>query len=174
MSMATPVIRPARSDEAPALTELALRSKASWGYSPRLMKSFEAELTLTGVDVEDVLVIEVDGEPGGIYSLRPVSRIRAELGHLFVEPRLQRRGLGHLMIADALRRAGARGFRVLEIQGDPNAAPFYEQVGATRVGERESESVPGRMLPLFELAVPNSVESSIRPRRSGQASGGLP
>jgi hypothetical protein len=57
------------------------------------------------------------------------------------------------MIADALRRSVARGFRVLEIQGDPNAARFYERVGARRIGERESASVPGRMLPLFELAV---------------------
>jgi GNAT superfamily N-acetyltransferase len=152
--MATPVIRPARVDEAHALSDLALRSKASWGYSQGLMTLFEAELTLTVLDLEDVMVIEVEGKPGGFYSLQPVSQIRAELGHLFVEPRLQRRGFGRLMLADALRRAGARGFGLLEIQGDPNAARFYERVGATCVGERESESVPGRMLPLFEIAVP--------------------
>jgi GNAT superfamily N-acetyltransferase len=148
------VIRPARGDEARALTDLALRSKASWGYSRDLMSLFEAELTLTELDLEDVLVVEVEGTLGAFYSLAPLSSDRIELGHLFVEPTLQRRGLGRLMIADALRRSGVRGFRWLEIQGDPNAAKFYEQVGAARVGERESESVPVRMLPLFEIAVP--------------------
>ena len=73
--------------------------------------------------------------------------------HLFVEPAMHRRGVGRLMVADALRRAAAGCYRVLEIQGDPNAAPFYTQVGGKCVGERESESVPGRMLPLFEVAV---------------------
>jgi len=151
--MASRVIRAARVDEAEALSNLALRSKASWGYSLDLMRSFEAELTLTTIDLAAVLVIEVEGIPGGFYSLQPVSETRAELGHLFVEPSLQRRGLGRLMIADALRRARAAGFQWLEIQGDPNAAHFYEHVGATRVGERESDSIPGRMLPLFEIAL---------------------
>jgi GNAT superfamily N-acetyltransferase len=151
--MASRVIRAARVDEAEALSDLALRSKASWGYSLDLMRSFEVELTLTTIDLAAVLVIEVEGIAGGFYSLQPVSETRAELGHLFVEPSLQRRGLGRLMIADALRRARARGFRWLEIQGDPNAAQFYEHVGATRVGERESDSIPGRMLPLFEIAL---------------------
>jgi len=152
--MARTVIRPARVDEARSLSDLALRSKASWGYSQTLMKSFQAELTLTALDLAAVLVVEVEGAVAGFYSWLPVSEARAELGHLFVEPTWQRRGLGRLMIADALRRAGARGFRFLEIQGDPNAAQFYEQVGATRVGERESDSVPGRMLPLFEITLP--------------------
>jgi len=151
--MASCVIRPARVDEAQALSDLALRSKASWGYSVDSMKSFEAELTLTALDLAEVLVVEMEGTPGGFYSLQPVSETRAELGHLFVEPSLQRRGLGRLMIADALQRARAAGFQWLAIQGDPNAAQFYEQVGATRVGERESDSIPGRMLPLFEIAL---------------------
>ena len=155
-----PVIRSARADEAVALSELAMRSKASWGYSHALMESFRAELTLSAVDLEHVIVIDIDGATGGFYSLQPVSKTRAELGHLFVEPTLQRRGLGRLMIADALERARARGFRSLEIQGDPHATRFYEQLGATRVGERESESVPGRMLPLLEMAVPGSRTTS--------------
>lgn len=152
--MTSPVIRPARVAEARALSELALRSKRSWGYAQELMAAFQAELTLSELDLEDVLVIAVEGAPGGFYSLQPVSKSRVELGHLFVEPTLQCRGLGRMMIADALRRAADRGFRWLEIQGDPNAAQFYQRVGATCVGERESASVAGRMLPLFEMAAP--------------------
>ena len=149
-----PIFRPAHMNEAQALSKLAFRSKASWGYSPELMSLFEAELTLTAPDLTKVMVADVGKTAAGFYSLLPVSEERIELGHLFVEPTFQRSGLGRLMIADVLRRAGERGARVLEIQGDPNAAQFYERVGATRVGERESESVPGRMLPLFEIVVP--------------------
>lgn len=148
------IIRAARAEEAEVLSALALRSKASWGYSQSLMRLFEAELTLSTRELEQVRVIDVGGRPGGFYSLVPVSKLRAELGHLFVEPTLQRRGLGRVLIDDALVRAAALGFRVLEIQGDPNAAQFYARVGATCVGQRESESVAGRMLPIFELIVP--------------------
>lgn len=151
--MAAPVIRAARSEEAELLSELALRSKASWGYSQDVVASFQAELTLTAAELHDVFVVEIGGTVAGFYSLQALSAVRAELGHLFVEPATQRNGLGRLMIADALRRARARGFRSLEIQGDPHAAQFYQRVGAARVGERESASVPGRMLPLFEIAI---------------------
>jgi GNAT superfamily N-acetyltransferase len=152
--MVKPMIRPARMDEAQALSRLAFHSKASWGYPPGLMSLFEAELTLKASELNEVMVVEVEESPAGFYSLLPISKERIELGHLFVVPALQRSGLGRLMIADALRRAEARGARVLEIQGDPNAAQFYERIGATHVGERESESVPGRMLPLFEIVLP--------------------
>lgn len=147
-------IRPGRVEEARALCELASRSKASWGYPQALLKLFEKELTLTELDMAEVMVVEIGETPIGFYSLQPVSGTRVELGHLFVEPAMHRRGVGRLMIADALQRAAAGGYLVLEIQGDPNAAPFYTQLGAKHVGERESESVPGRMLPLFEIAVP--------------------
>jgi hypothetical protein len=58
------------------------------------------------------------------------------------------------MIADALRRAEARGFRILEIQGDPNAARFYGQVGATPVGEREPDISVGRAAALRAVGEP--------------------
>lgn len=117
MALRNPVIRPGRIEEAPALSALALRSKASWGYSQDLVKLFQAELTLPAVEIEHVQVVELEGRPVAFYSLQPVSTSRVELGHLFVEPSLLRHGLGRLMIADALRRASAGGFRVLEIQG---------------------------------------------------------
>ena len=153
-------IRAARPDEAQTLSDLALRSKGSWGYPPRMVRAFQAELTLTAGELEDAFVIEVEGVVARFYSLLPTSPDRVELGHLFVEPAWHGRGLGRSMVEDALRRSGQRGFRVLEIQGDPHAAPFYRCVGATQVGERESESVPGRMLPLFEISVPRQPGSS--------------
>lgn len=40
-------IRPATPDEALAITRVALRSKAYWGYSTDFMESARSELTLT-------------------------------------------------------------------------------------------------------------------------------
>ena len=40
-------LRPARPEEAPALTELCLRSKAVWGYDAAFMQACRRELTMT-------------------------------------------------------------------------------------------------------------------------------
>ena len=47
--------------------------------------------------------------------------------------------------------AGSLNLKKIIIQADPNAARFYESVGAEVCGERESASIPGRMLPLYQL-----------------------
>src|SRR5262245_25246723 len=91
------VIRPGRVEEAGSLSELALRSKGSWGYSQELLNVFQKELTLSEFDMDQVVVVEVAGTPVGFYSLQPVSDTRVELGHLFVEPAMHRRGVGRLM-----------------------------------------------------------------------------
>ena len=40
---------------------------------------------------------------------------------------------------------------------DPNAADFYESAGARLIGERPSDSIEGRMLPLYEIDNPDEV-----------------
>ena len=72
---------------------------------------------------------------------------------LFVVPAAIGTGVGRILLADAVVVARALGARVLRIEADPNAAAFYQREGAQRVGEAPSASIPGRTLPLFELAV---------------------
>jgi predicted N-acetyltransferase YhbS len=76
-----------------------------------------------------------------------------ELGHLFVEPQWFGRGIGRALVRDASDRATAAGYRSIVIQGDPNAARFYERLGAVQVGVRASSSIAGRSLPVFELRI---------------------
>jgi len=38
------------------------------------------------------------------------------------------------------------------IDADPNAEGFYLKMGAERVGESPSGSIPGRMLPLLQVS----------------------
>jgi hypothetical protein len=146
-------IRPAKKGEAELLTALALRSKAVWGYSPEFMRACEQELTIDEEGL-DAAFVKVEGdEVVGFYSLGRLSAECVELVALFVEPNRLRRSHGTELLADAHRRTCAGGYRTMIIQGDPNASAFYRSVGAIQVGERESEFIPGRMLPLFELAI---------------------
>ncbi len=146
-------IRPARKGESRLLSELALRSKAVWGYSPEFMRACEEELTLDEEEMDQAFVKTTGDRVVGFYSLQPLSGTRVELGYLFVEPSLLRKGHGRELISDACACARAAGYRCLVIQGDPHAVDFYRAASALQVGERESDSVPGRMLPLFEIAL---------------------
>jgi GNAT superfamily N-acetyltransferase len=115
------------------------------------MRAFRAELTVTVDLLEHLFVEELEGKVIGFYALSPVDETRAELEYLFVEPVQIGAGHGRALLQHAREYAREHGWRVLVIQGDPNAAEFYVRCGATRVGERASASIPGRMLPLYEL-----------------------
>jgi GNAT superfamily N-acetyltransferase len=144
-------IRPARRDELDALTQLALRSKAVWGYSEAFMRSCVAELTLAESALPGVFVKEHGASVVGFYSLERMSSDEVQLVHLFVEPRELGCGHGMDLIQHAQLQARRAGYRVMVIHGDPNAAEFYEKAGAREVGVYASASIPGRMLPLFRL-----------------------
>jgi len=155
------MIRQARLEEASALSGLAQRSKAAWGYSDDFMRACRDELTVTAEEIEGAWVLDIDGCIAGFYGLSEVVESSgqdsedqvAELDYLFVEPAQFRRGYGSQLFEHAKRFAAAQGFRTLVIQGDPNAAPFYLRGGAEPIGERTSASIPGRMLPLYEAAL---------------------
>jgi len=147
------MIRAALPEEAALLSDIAFRSKAHWGYPPDLMEAFRAELSILPSQIEQtpVFLLLRGGKPAGFYTLEPLSPTEVELGHLFVDPAEIGRGAGRELLSHACEQARQRGYRVLVIQGDPNAARFYEACGARRVGLKPSASIPGRLLPLFEL-----------------------
>ena len=147
------MIRPARANELPLLSDLALRSKAVWGYTEDFLARCKEELTLRSDDLGRTYVKEVGSRAVGFYSLETIDTDRVELGHLFVEPSELRRGYGAALVRDACTRARAQGAKTLVIQGDPNSADFYLALGAVRVGERASDSIEGRLLPVFEVSL---------------------
>jgi GNAT superfamily N-acetyltransferase len=150
-----PEVRPARRDECAALSALALRSKAWWGYSEDFMVRCVAELTVTEDYLPHVFVLETVAGVTGFYAVSAREDGLAELEFLFVEPDALRHGYGRRLLAHARRYARAGlGASAMLIQGDPNADEFYRAMGARRVGERLSASIEGRMLPLYELQCP--------------------
>ena len=51
----------------------------------------------------------------------------------------------------------AFGATELYIEADPFAAAFYERMGAVRVGEVPSASIPGRVLPAYRTDLSSTV-----------------
>lgn len=146
-------VRRALPEEAAALSALAFRSKAHWGYSDDFMQACRAELTLSPRDIEahPTFVAESCDEVVGFCNLERLSNDEVELGYLFVEPAAIRRGHGRRLLEHAVQQAVRLGFRRLIIQGDPHAEAFYRMAGGEQIGFRASASVPGRDLPMFRI-----------------------
>ncbi|MEV6672167.1 GNAT family N-acetyltransferase [Streptomyces sp. NPDC051162] len=147
------LIRAARTDEAEILSELALRSKAYWGYDEAFMAACRDELTVSASAIAGTAVAEQDGRILGFVIVEgsPPSGV---LDMLFVEPHAIGKGVGRALFAHATATAAEHGFGRLTIEADPHAEPFYLAMGATRVGTRPSGSLPGRALPLLAIALP--------------------
>lgn len=148
-------VRAARPGEAAAITDLAMRAKAHWGYDDVFMAACRAELTWSPEEVEqhDVLVREQDGRLVGVTA-RIGAEPDARLWAVFVDPAAHGRGIGRALLGVLLARARVAGCRSVSIAADPNAEGFYRAVGAHRVGTVPSGTVEGRVLPLmrFDLA----------------------
>ena len=144
----TLLIRPARAAEAVALSELALRSKAHWGYDAAFLEACEDELTVDAGDVAErrAMVADRDGEILGFTTLegQPPTGV---LGMMFVAPQAIGQGVGRLLFAHTVALAREVGFARLTLDADPNAEPFYRAMGAVRAGSSPSGSIAGRVLP---------------------------
>ena len=147
--------RLARLEEASALTELCVRSKASWGYDEAFMALVRAVLVVIPEQTAagDVWVATAaDGSIAGIVALGPSQEPDTiDLDKLFVEPRQIRTGVGRALMAHAIGEARRRGAKRLTILADPYAAGFYERNGARLIGEAPSDAIPGRSVPLYEV-----------------------
>lgn len=148
-------LRDAVPGDAAALTDIAMRSKAVWGYSAEFMAACEDELTVTPTDIEgdsiDYFVASENGTVIGYTALDYASAPHIELEALFVDPDRIGMGVGHRLLEHAVKSARRRGGQSLVIQADPHAVDFYTAAGARVLGTRESGSVAGRHLPLLEI-----------------------
>ncbi|MFI6169780.1 GNAT family N-acetyltransferase [Nocardia sp. NPDC051052] len=146
------MVRPGRSDEAALLSDLALRSKAFWGYDEQFVALCRDELTLAPSEVvaKRTAVAESGGVVVGFVTVEGAAPV-GELGMLYVAPEAIGKGVGSELFRHAVETAREAGFQRLAIHADPNAESFYRAMGAVRVGNVASGSVPGRELPLMEV-----------------------
>jgi len=147
-------VRDAVESDCVAISELALASKAYWGYDDAFMAACRDELTMRASDLSRARV-RVAEENGGIVGFHGVTvdGRGAELEWLFVAPDAIRTGVGQQLYDDARRIAAAAGATSFRIEADPNAVAFYVRIGARLVGEVPSASIPGRVIPVLEADV---------------------
>jgi len=147
-------LRPAVPEDADALTALALRSKAYWGYDDAFMKACVTELTITPerIAAEDMTVAETDGIIAGMVALASgdSDNVR-ELEDMFVDTPFIGSGLGARLMAHAEDTARSQGATHIDVDTDPNAQGFYEKCGYRLTGTSPSASIPGRILPRLRL-----------------------
>src|SRR5215212_3974714 len=107
-------IRPARAGEAGLLSDLALRSKAHWGYDADFLEACRAELTISEDYIRGapVFVLEEDGRVVGFYGLRERGT-ELELLYLFVEPAAIGGGHGKYLWEHAVGTAARLSFQTI-------------------------------------------------------------
>jgi GNAT superfamily N-acetyltransferase len=83
--------------------------------------------------------------------LAPIADGVIDLDKLFVDPPAIGTGIGGLLFAHAASLARQRGGQRMTILADPNAAAFYERMGARFLRMAPSDAIPGRELPFYEF-----------------------
>jgi GNAT superfamily N-acetyltransferase len=149
---ATLRIRRARPDEANALTALAKRAKAHWGYDAKFMDRVSDAMTLSPADIAAHEVFVLQDPSGAILGFhRVIPSDPAELEDMWVEPSAMGNGHGRRLFQHGTAVARSLGAAALELDADPNAVGFYERMGMERIGETPSTLIPGRSLPRMRL-----------------------
>ena len=117
------------------------------------MQACADELTVRPESDCEYYFVECDNAIVGYYGLQKTLEHSYELEALFIEPDYMGKGLGRALMSHAVQTARQQKAKRITIQGDPNAGDFYLACGARRIGECESGSIAGRMLPLFEITL---------------------
>ena len=150
------LIRRATADDADALSDLAHRAKAHWGYPAHWMREWDAQLTIIPgyLDLHEVWGAVRDDAIVGMCALEDRGP-RWHLEHVWVEPACHRHGVGRALVMHALGEARRQRAGVVELLSDPFASGFYERLGARRAGDVPAP-MPGardRTLPKFEFVL---------------------
>ena len=156
-----PAIRAARVGEAAKLTALCARSKAHWGYDAEFMRLSASALAVDEADIKAGRVLvaaDVEDRPLGMAVALGKGET-VDLDALFVDPPAIGSGAGRTLFVAALDLARGLGARRMTILADPNAAAFYERMGARFLRNAPSDAIPGRTLPIYEYDLTSGARS---------------
>ncbi len=146
------LVRKAKTGEGKNLTALCVRSKAHWGYDAAFMKKSASALLVSEADIAAgrvLVAFDAAGRTIGVACVRPEGET-ADLDVMFVDPPAIGSGAGRVLFEAAVALARALGSRRMTILADPNAAAFYERMGAHFLHNAPSDAIPGRTLPIYE------------------------
>ena len=145
-------VRSAKPGESPNLTALCVRSKAHWGYDAAFMKLSAVTLAVGEDDIAAGRVLVAADDADRVIGMTCVlsDGDTANLDALFIDPPAIGSGAGRALFEAAVVLARRQGARRMTILADPNAAAFYERMGARYLRNAPSDAIPGRTLPFYE------------------------
>ena len=151
----------AKPEDADALTKIAFAAKRHWGYPERWIQGWREILTMRPEFITaNVAYCAIEENHAVGFYVLTTEDDGLHLDHLWIVPAAMGRGIGGALLQHATAQARDLGFASIKIEADPNAAAFYERMGAVHVGINIGE-VEGerRQLPLLEFQVQHPVET---------------
>jgi maltose O-acetyltransferase len=157
-------ITKAENADYPTLTEIAFAAKRYWNYPESYYEMWCGELTISENYINENIVFKAvyNETIAGFYSIveNPSDAYFGDvfvqkgfwLEHIFVRPDYHRKGIGRFMIEHVKKISTAMGIQSLFIFVDPFARGFYDKIGAQFLHESKS-SIPGRLIPVYELKI---------------------
>lgn len=157
-------IRRAEENEDELLTALSFASKHVWNYPKEYFNVWKNELTITKDYIRNnqVYIAAIEKQVTGYFSIVKVANdfysgdVFVKKGfwleHLFIKPEFIKKGIGTRLIQFAVDLCRGNGVRTLNIFADPNAAGFYNKIGADYIGESPS-SIKNRNVMVYQLNI---------------------
>lgn len=137
-------------DDAAQLKTIAVAAKAYWGYPEDWMARWADAIRITPeyIRENEVYIAMKDAEIVGWYALVYQDELGI-LDHMWVRPDLIRKGIGRQLFNHAVQAAKTHGARQIEMETDPNAVGFYQQMGLKLAGKRKTDL--GRRIPVMVM-----------------------
>ncbi len=136
--------------DAATLTQLAIRSEATWGFDETFMEIFDRQYSVSDLFIENNLVYKMmDGECiVGFWGIIKEDFI-SELEYFYIEASNIGKGYGKQMWQFMCEICKRENIGTIQFVTSPEAVPFYKRCGAVQVDTVESLVIPGRMIPKF-------------------------
>ena len=144
------IIEHAAPADLDALTALAIRSKAHWGYDETFMASCIEELTVPARALEEEIVLLARQCEDIVGFIRLSPGEEAEIEAMFITPEAIGKGIGKRLFDEALVLCEPSPETVIAVS-DPNAEGFYLKLGFRPIDRVPSGSIEGRTLPRLRL-----------------------
>lgn len=157
-------LRPAAPADAPVLTGILHRAKASWGYPADKMAEFMDAWGISKTTIRSIqmTVAEEQGVPIAFLGVVPDDEETLLVDFLFVDTGMHGKGIGSLLLKRAEDVARRLRLSRLRLEADAHAGGFYQKHGFQTYDTRPSEMSPGKDIPLMEKQLPACVHELTR------------
>ena len=149
------LIRQVIPDEADVLTKIAISAKRFWNYPERWMEIWIPQLTFDSkyFEANESWAAEINDIPIAFYTLQNRNG-NAWIENLWVAAEYIGMGIGKQLFLHAKIRSLGLGYKILQLEADPNALGFYEKMGMRKIGEHPAD-VDGqpRSIPVLEIVI---------------------